>query len=345
MHDKIHKKKQKYTSLSFLAEIVGGRIVGDCDRHIYGVSSIDDGNFGTITFLSNSKYYSHLFNTKASAVILDEKVDISNLPDSLCLIVVQNPYLSFAKVLEFFSEKCSKVGIEKGSFIHKTAVVGEGAYVGAFAYIGEGSVIGPGAQVYPHCYVGDACEIGAGTVLNSGVKVYSGCKVGDGCIIHSGAVIGADGFGFAGTEKVPQIGNVVIGNLVEIGANTTVDRATFGSTTINDGAKLDNLIQVAHNVSIGKGTFVAAQSGIAGSAKVGNGCVIGGQVGIAGHITLADGAKVAAQSGVSSSLESGEVVQGSPAMGALQFRRSYVGFRKLSEMEERIRELERIVKT
>ena len=240
--------------------------------------------------------------------------------------------------------------IEQPSFIASSAKVGTDCYVGAFAYIGNNAVIGNNVKIYPQAFVGDNVVIGDNTTLFSGAKVYSECKVGANCTLHTGTVIGADGFGFTPNsennyKKVPQIGNVVIEDHVEIGANTSVDRATLGSTIIRKGVKLDNLIQIAHNVEIGENTVIAAQTGIAGSTKIGRDCMIGGQVGIVGHITIADKVKIAAQSGIGSSITTvGEIVQGSPAFGIGDFKRTYVVFRKLPELEKRVKELEQLLK-
>ncbi len=271
--------------------------------------------------------------------------------ETCTLVRVEDAYGSFAKLLELYTQlKGEKKGIEQPSFIHPTAKIGNDCYVGAFAYVGENVVIGDNTKLYPQTYIGDGVIIGDNTTLFAGVKVYHECVIGNNCTIHAGTVVGSDGFGFApnnGNEfvKVPQIGNVVIEDNVEVGSNVSIDRATLGSTTIRKGVKLDNLIQIAHNVEIGENTVIAGLTGIAGSTKVGKNCMIGAQVGVAGHLKVADEVKIAGQSGVGSSIEKvGEIVQGSPAFSIGEYKRSYVLFRGLPKMNDKIRELEKQVK-
>jgi UDP-3-O-[3-hydroxymyristoyl] glucosamine N-acyltransferase len=266
------------------------------------------------------------------------------------LIRVENAYHAFAKLLEVYNQiKNNKTGIEQPSFISATAKIGLNVYIGAFAYIGDNAIIGDNTKVFPQSFIGDNAVIGANCTLFSGVKIYSDCKVGNHVTLHSGVIIGGDGFGFAPNSegnynKVPQIGNVVIEDHVEVGASTTIDRATLGSTIIRKGVKLDNLIQVAHNVEIGENTVIAAQSGIAGSTKIGANCMIGGQVGIVGHLTIANGVKIAAQSGIGNSItKEGEIFQGSPAFSIGEYKRSYILFRKFPEINQKINELEKLI--
>jgi UDP-3-O-[3-hydroxymyristoyl] glucosamine N-acyltransferase len=310
------------------------------------LSKIEEGEPGSLTFLANPKYTPYVYSTKASVVIVDKDF-VPEKKTGATLVRVDSAYQSFAKLLDVYNSILrDKKGIEQPSYIASSAVLGNDCYVGAFAYIGENVRIGNGVKIYPHAYVGDNVVIGDGSTLFSGAKVYSDCVLGAGVALHAGVVIGADGFGFAPVNgndyrKVAQIGNVVIEDHVEVGANTTIDRATLGSTIIRKGVKLDNLIQIAHNVEIGENTVVAAQTGIAGSTKIGRNCMIGGQVGIVGHITIADGVKVAAQSGIGTSVTNeGEVLQGSPAFAIGDYKRTYVVFRNLPALEKRLRELE-----
>lgn len=310
------------------------------------LSKIEEGKPGTLSFLANPKYTEFIYTTQASVVIVSKDFKPER-PVHCTLIRVQDAYASFARLLEVYNQIVrDKKGIEPGSFISETAHVGEDAYVGATAYIGKGAKIGKGSKIYPQVYVGDNVVIGDHTTLFPGVRIYSDCIIGSHCTLHSGVVIGADGFGFAPAtdnyKKVPQIGNVIIEDHVEIGAGTAIDRATLGSTIIRKGVKLDNLIQIAHNVEIGENTVIAAQTGVAGSTKIGKNCMIGGQVGIVGHITIADDSKIAAQSGVGADIkEPGTILQGSPAFGIGEFRRTYVVFKKLPEVDKRIQDLER----
>lgn len=333
-----------------VSDLLGGKVEGDANTKVNSLSKIEEGTSGSLSFLANPKYIQHIYTTKASLVIVNDDF-VAEQPVSATLIRVPNAYESFVKLLEIYNEiQLDKKGIEQPSFISPSAKIGNDCYVGAFAYIGNNAVIGKNVKIYPQAFVGDNVVIGDNTTLFSGAKVYSDCKIGANCTLHTGTVIGADGFGFTPNsennyKKVPQIGNVIIEDHVEIGANTSVDRATLGSTIIRKGVKLDNLIQIAHNVEIGENTVIAAQTGIAGSTKIGRDCMIGGQVGIVGHITIADKVKIAAQSGIGSSITTeGEIVQGSPAFGIGDYKRTYVVFRKLPELDKRIKELEQMLK-
>ncbi|MCC6369774.1 MAG: UDP-3-O-(3-hydroxymyristoyl)glucosamine N-acyltransferase [Bacteroidia bacterium] len=331
-----------------IAQLLGGNVEGDENVSVGNISKIEEGKPGTLSFLANPIYNNFIYTTDASIVLVNKSLVLDKPVKAGCTLVrVENAYEAFAKLLQLYTQfKNNKTGIEQPSFISESATLGGDCYVGAFAYIGKNVKIGEGVKLYPHVYVGDDCEIGDGTVLFSGVKVYHECKIGKNCTVHANTVIGSDGFGFApNTEgqtfvKVPQIGNVVIENNVEIGSNTSIDRATLGSTTLQSGVKLDNLVQIAHNVVIGENTVIAGLSGIAGSTKVGKNCMIGAQVGVAGHIKIADGTKIAGQSGVGSSIDkTGEIVQGSPAFSIGDFKRSYVLFRSLPKLNDKISEL------
>jgi len=327
-----------------IADLLQGRVEGDPDIRVSALSKIEEGKPGTLTFLANPLYTPHIYTTAASIVITGDDFQFDK-PISSTLIRVTDAYGSFAKLLEIYNTiRRNKSGIESNSFIDPSAQLGDGCYIGAFAYIGKDARIGNRVKIYPGCYIGDNVTIGDESTLFPGVKVYSDCVLGKDVHVHAGVVIGSDGFGFQPNDgsykKVAQIGNVIIEDHVEIGANCSIDRATLGSTIIRKGVKLDNLIQIAHNVEIGENTVIAAQTGIAGSAKIGSNCMIGGQVGIVGHIQIADGTKIAAQSGVGSSItQPGEILQGSPAFGIGDYKRSYVHFRKLPELEQQVREL------
>jgi UDP-3-O-[3-hydroxymyristoyl] glucosamine N-acyltransferase len=332
-----------------IAGILGGEIEGDANAVVNTLAKIEEGKEKSLTFLANPAYTEFIYTTKATAAIVS-KTFVAEKPISATLIRVDKPYESFALLLETYNQiKHNKKGIEQPSFIAENATLGTDVYVGAFAYIGSNVKLGNNVKIYPQVFIGDNTVIGDNSILFAGVKVYSDCVIGSNCTFHSGVVVGGDGFGFAPNsennyKKVPQIGNVIIEDHVEIGANTTVDRATLGSTVIKKGAKIDNLIQIAHNVEIGENTVIAAQTGIAGSTKIGSDCMIGGQVGIVGHLTIAKGTKIAAQSGVGQSItKENEIVQGSPAFGIGDYKRSYVMFRKLPEMQSKIQELEKLL--
>ena len=334
---------------SQLAAIVNGTVEGDENVKVSTFARIEEGHSGALSFLANPKYTHHIYSTDSS-VVLVKKDFTPEQPVKATLIRVDDPYATVAHLLEMVTQmsKVEKVGIETPSFISEGVDVPEDAYVGAFAYIGKGVNLAPGVKIYPQVYIGDGCEVGEGTVLYAGVKIYAGCKVGKRCIIHSGAVIGADGFGFApidgGYEKIPQTGNVEIEDDVEIGANTTIDRAMMGATRIGKGVKLDNLIQIAHNCSVGEHTVMAAQAGVAGSAKIGAHCMVGGQVGFVGHISIADGTQIGAQSGVSKPTKPGDRVMGSPAVDMGEYARGLVYAKKLGSLYERVKELEKKIK-
>lgn len=332
-----------------IAGMLGGQVEGNPEVLVDNLSKIEEGKPGTLTFLANPKYAHYIYETQASiAIVSNDFVAENALPSDLTLVRVADAYASFAKLLEAYNSlKKPQPSIHKASVIADSASVGEGVHIAAFVVIGENAKIGKGCIIHAGSVVGDNVILGEGTVLYAGVKVYPDCTIGSHCTLHSGVVIGGDGFGFAPNSennysKVPQIGNVIIEDHVEVGANTTIDRATLGSTIIRKGVKIDNLIQIAHNVEIGENTVIAAQTGIAGSTKIGKNCMIGGQVGIVGHITIADGTKIAAQSGVGSEIkEPNTIVQGSPAFPIMDFKKSYVGFRKLPDMMRRLEDLEK----
>ena len=329
-----------------ISDLLQGTIDGDPGTTVNKLAKIEEGTPGSLSFLGNPKYIEYVYTSKASIIIVGNDF-IPDSPVSATLIRVEDARGSFAKLLEMYNQVMrDKKGIETPSFIASSATVGNDPYIGAFAYIGNKVKLGNNVKIYPNCYIGDNVTIGDNTTLFAGAKVYSDCVIGASVTIHAGVIIGGDGFGFAPSSgsyaKVAQIGNVIIEDHVEIGSGTTIDRATLGSTIIRKGVKLDNLIQIAHNVEVGANTVIAAQTGIAGSTKIGKDCMIGGQVGIVGHITIADNTKIAAQSGVGSAItESGQIIQGSPAFGISDYRRSYVVFRKLPDLEKKISELEK----
>ncbi len=330
-----------------IAELVNGEIEGDENSTVHNLSKIEEGKPGTLSFLGNGKYEHFIYDTDASIVIVYKGFKAQKkLKDNVTLIRVDEPRESFAKLLEMYNQiKNNKVGIEQPSFISVSAKLGSSCYIGAFVYIGDHVVIGDNVKIFPNTVIGNNSHIGDNTIIYGGVKIYADSKIGKECTIHAGAVIGADGFGFTpNTEnnyhKVPQIGNVIIEDNVEIGANTCIDRATLGSTIIRRGVKLDNLIQIAHNCDIGENTVMAGCVAIAGSTKIGKNCLIGGQVGIAGHITIADGVKIAGQSGIGKSItKENDMVQGSPAFSVLDYQRSAVVFRNLPKLNEKINAL------
>lgn len=323
-----------------LAEMTGGIVEGDKDIEIHGFAKIEEAKPGDISFIANPKY-SHFIETTNASVLLVSRDFVAPEGNKVTLVRVDDPYVAVADLLNAYEAmKPKPSGIEQPCFIAESAVVPENIYIGAFAYIGKNVKLGNNVKIYPQAYVGDGVTIGDDTVIRAGVKIYEGCKIGAGCIIHSGAVIGADGFGFApradGTyEKIPQIGNVEIADDVEIGANTTVDRATFGSTRIGKGTKLDNLIQIAHNVEIGMGNVFASQVGVAGSTKIGNHNRVGGQVGFAGHITIGDQNEFGAQSGVPNKVGDRQRLIGYPAVPFLQFAKTQVYLQRLPQLFEK----------
>lgn len=328
-----------------IAEILNGTVDGDLNVTVNDFSKIEEGRPGSLSFLANPKYNSHIYSTKASIVLVNSDF-IPEKPLNTTLIRVNNAYAALAILLDFVEKsKPKKVGVEPMSYIAESAKIGLDVYVGAFAYISENAKIGDNVKIYPHVYVGDNCVIEANTILYSGVKVYQGCRIGKNCVIHSGAVIGADGFGFAPEDgvykKIPQMGIVIIEDDVEIGANTTVDRAVMDATIIHKGVKLDNLIQIAHNVEVGSDTVMAAQVGVSGSTKVGEHCMIGGQVGLGGHITIGNNVSLGAQSGVISNIKDGAAIIGSPPMPIKDFFKSSVVFTKLPTIYKQISALEK----
>jgi len=333
-----------------IADILEGDVVGNKDEEVFKLSKIEEGQKGSLTFLSNPKYNSYLYTTNASITIVNRSFDPEK-EISTTLIKVENAYKSFSKLLEFYNQvKNNKVGIEQPNFVAESAKLGDNMYLGAFSYIGENVTIGDDVKIYPNTYIGDNVVIGDNCVLFSGVKVYSESQIGNHCKIHSGAIIGSDGFGFAPDENghykaVPQTGNVIIEDHVDIGSSSTIDRATLGSTIIRQGVKLDNQIQIAHNVEIGKNTVIAAQTGVAGSTKIGENCMIGGQVGIVGHLTIGNNVRIQAQSGITKNHKDNEVVQGTPAFGYSDFNKSYVYFRNLPTIASKINNIEKELNT
>ena len=333
-----------------IAGMLNGEIVGNKSAAVSTVSSIDGGKAGSLAYLTNPKYEQYIYNTEASIVLVDKTFEPKEAVKAT-LIKVENVGECVLNLLEMYNAtRPQKSGISKMASINEAASVGEGCYIGDFAVVERGAKLGNKVQIYPQCYIGDNVEIGEGTKLYPGVKIYEGCKIGRNCIIHAGAVIGADGFGFApkadGTfAKIPQLGNVIIEDNVEIGANTCVDRAKTDSTIIRSGVKLDNLIQVGHNVQIGSNTVMSAQVGIAGTTKIGSNCFVGGQVGFADHIVVGNGCKIGSQSGIDKGVADGETRFGSPALPGIQYHRSFAVFRNLPEMATKLRELEKRVNT
>lgn len=330
-----------------IAQILGGKVEGNSNQKINTLSKIQEGTPNSISFLSNLKYENFLYETEAGAVIINEDYQLKEKV-STTLIRVQNSYTAFSTLLEEYHKLITfkKTGIEQPCFVGENVIIGNNIYRGAFSYIGSNCKIGNNVKIYPHVYIGDNVTIGNNTILYAGTKIYADCVIGSYCTIQSGAIIGSDGFGFAplsdGSYKtIPQIGNVILEDHVDIGANTVIDCATMGSTIIKKGVKLDNLIQIAHNVEIGKNTVIASQSGVSGSTKLGENCVIGGQVGVVGHIEVANRTSVGAQSGISRPIsEEGKSYFGSPAVELKQNLRTYSVYRKLPELLKRIEELE-----
>jgi len=334
-----------------IAELLEGKIEGNPEVKVNNLSKIEEGKPNTLSFLANPKYNDYIYSTSASVVIINSSFTPEKpIPDSCTLIKVENAYESFASLLEMYNQiKNNKTGTDEPHHKGENVSIGEDVYIGAYAVIGNNVKIGKGVKLHPHTYIGDNTIIGNNTVIFSGARIYSDCIVGENCTLHSGVIIGADGFGFVPNsennyKKVPQIGNVIIEDYVEIGSNATIDRATLGSTIVRKGVKIDNLVQIAHNVEIGENTVIAAQSGVAGSTKIGKNCMIGGQVGIVGHLKIGDGVKIAAQSGVGSDIKEEQIVQGSPAFYIGDYKRSYVGFRSLPSIQKKINELEKAIK-
>ncbi|MCA6422710.1 MAG: UDP-3-O-(3-hydroxymyristoyl)glucosamine N-acyltransferase [Flavobacterium sp.] len=332
----------KFTAAQ-IAGILEGEVVGNPDAEVFKLAKIEEGTKGSLTFLANPKYVNFIYSTEATITIVNRGFEPEQAITTT-LIKVEDAYQSFSKLLEYYNQvKLMKSGIEQPSVISENVTYGENLYLGSFSYIGKNVVLGNNVKIYPNSFVGDNVTIGNNTILFAGVKIYSETVIGDNCTLHSGCIIGSDGFGFAPTDegtfnKIPQIGNVIIEDNVNVGACTTIDRATLGSTIIRNGVKLDNHIQIAHNVEIGENTVIAAQTGIAGSTKIGHNCMIGGQVGIAGHLTIGNNVRIQAQSGIGKNLADGETVQGSPAFNYGDFSKAYVHFRNLpkivSDMED-----------
>ncbi len=320
-----------------IAGILDGEVVGNPNAEVYKLSKIEEGSIGSLTFLSNPKYQNYIYSTEATITIVNKSFEPEQ-PIITTLIKVEDAYQSFSKLLEYYNQvKLMKSGIEQPSVISDNVTYGDDLYLGSFCYVGKNVKIGNNVKIYPNTYIGDNVIIGNNCIFFAGVRIYSETEIGNNCVIHSGAIVGSDGFGFAphddGTySKIPQIGNVILEDDVEIGSCTTIDRATMGSTIIRKGVKLDNQIQIAHNVEIGENTVIAAQTGVAGSTKIGKNCMIGGQVGVAGHITIGDNVRIQAQSGIGKSLKDGEIVQGSPAFNYGEFSKSYVHFRNLPKI-------------
>jgi len=334
-------------SAAQIAQVIHGKVEGDQESIVVSFGKIEEAKAGELSFLANPKYEEYLYTTEASIVIINEHQELKQAVKST-LIRVQDAYMAFAGLLDAYQQMKSAQlsGIQEPSYIHTTATIGENTFIGAFAYLGENVKIGNGSKIYPGAYLGNNVTIGENTVIHPGVKIYQECVIGNHVIIHAGTIIGGDGFGFAPLpdgklKKIPQIGNVIIEDNVEIGANSTIDRATIGSTIIKSGAKLDNLLQIAHNVEVGSNTVIAAQAGISGSTKIGKNVMIGGQAGIVGHIVIADGSKINAQSGVSKSMKTpNTAVTGSPAYDYTAALRSQAAARNLPQMEKRIKNLE-----
>jgi len=333
-----------------IAEILEGDIVGDSNAEVSKLSKIEEGEKGSLTFLSNPKYNPYLYTTKASIAIVNKSF-VPEKEITTTLIKVDDAYAAFSKVLEFYNEvKNNKSGREEPHYISQSASIGKDEYIGAFAYIGNDVVLGENVKIYPNVFIGDNVIIGDNCTIFAGAKICSETQIGANCVIHTGAIIGSDGFGFTPNKegaynKVPQTGNVIIEDNVDIGAATTIDRATLGSTIIRKGVKLDNQIQIAHNVEVGENTVIAAQTGVSGSTKIGRNCMIGGQVGFAGHITVGDNVKIGAQSGVTKSVKKNQVINGTPAFGISDFNKSYVYFKNLPKMASTLNKIERDLKT
>lgn len=327
-----------------IAGLINGRIIGDGSTVITGVSPIENGQQGHLSFVGQERFLPYIDTTDCAVLIVSESL-LENKEYKPVIIAVEDAYLSFQVLMNLYQEmQGRKTGIEEGSFFHETAEVGENVYIGAFTYVSEKAKVGDNTQIYPHVYIGKGVKIGKNCKIDSGARIYDYCVVGNNCIIHSNTVVGGDGFGFQptaeGFKKIPQLGNVVIEDHVEIGSNCSIDRATIGSTIIGKGTKIDNLIQIAHNVKIGENNVIAAQAGIAGSTVIGDWNQIGGQVGIVGHIKIGNQVKIQAQSGVNSAAKDGEVLYGSPAINYSDYRRNYVHFRHFTDIVKRIEELE-----
>ncbi len=330
-----------------IAMLLGGKVVGDENRKVSDIGSIENAKEGQLTFLCDAKYLGHLPKTGASVVLMTDSIAFDGETNAT-LIRVENARAAMGQLLTLVAKALNpaKQGVEQPCYISEGVAIPEDAYIGAFAYVGKNVQLGKGVQIYPHAYIGDNVHIGDNTIVYSGVKIYYNCLVGKDCILHAGAVIGADGFGFEPdankvNQKLPQIGNVIIEDDVEVGANTTIDRAMMGSTIVRKNAKLDNLVQIGHNVEVGESDFLCAQVGIAGSTKVGSHCILAGQVGVAGHIEVPASSVFGAQSGVAGNIRKPGMYQGSPAIDAMNWRRSNVGFKQLPDILKRLNELEK----
>lgn len=335
----------KFTAAQ-IAGILDGKVEGDEAIEVSKLAKIEEGVSGSLTFLANPKYKSYIYDTAASITIVGNDFEVEN-PITTTLIRVEDAYKAFSKLLEYYNMvKMNKTGIEQPVFISESATYGKDHYIGAFAYIGDNVTIGDNVKLYPNVYIGDNVTIGNNVIVFAGAKIYSETVIGNGCVINGGVILGADGFGFTPNEKgiyskVPQTGNVILEDNVDVGAATTIDRATLGSTIIRKGVKLDNQIQIAHNVEIGENTVIAAQTGIAGSTKIGKNCMIGGQVGIVGHITIGDNVKIQAQSGIGRNIKDNAVLQGSPAFNYGDWNKSYVHFKNLPNIIKRFNTFEK----
>ncbi len=336
--------------MEFTAEMIagflGGEVVGDKNTKVHTISSIEEGKAGSMAYLTNPKYEEFVYTTGASIVLVNRSFEPSQKV-AATLVKVDDAGACVLKLLEMYNAaKPKRTGVSTMASISEKAEVGEGCYVGDFTVVEGGAKVGKNCQIYPQVYIGAGCTVGEGTTLYPGVKIYEGCHVGNHCILHAGAVIGADGFGFmpnaeGGFDKIPQLGNVIIEDNVEIGANTCIDRAKTDSTIVRRGVKLDNLIQLGHNVQVGEHTVMSAQTGIAGTSKVGHNCFLAGQVGVADHITIGDGVKIGSQSGIDKSVGDGEVRLGSPALPGMQYHRATAIFKNLPDLAKRVGELEK----
>lgn len=335
----------KFTAAQ-IAGILEGEVVGNPNAEVTTLSKIEEGKEGSLTFLSNPKYLNFIYSTKATITIVNHSFVPEN-EITTTLIRVEDAYQSFTKLLEYYNQvKLMKSGIEQPSVISEGATYGENLYLGSFSYIGKNVKIGNNVKIYPNTFIGDNVVIGDDCVFFAGVRIYSETIIGNKCNIHSGSIIGSDGFGFAPNQdgtftKIPQIGNVILEDSVDVGSCTTIDRATMGSTIIRKGVKLDNQIQIAHNVEIGENTVIAAQTGIAGSTRIGKNCMIGGQVGFSGHLVIGDNVRIQAQSGIGKNVKDGEILQGSPSFNYGDWNKSYVHFRNLSKIVAEVEEIKK----
>ena len=337
----------KFTALQ-IAGILEGEVVGNPEVLVSSLSKIEEGIEGSLTFLANPKYNNFLYSTQASVTIVNNTLVVEGTVTTT-MIKVDDAYGAFTKILEFYNQvKLDKRGIEEPSYLSESATYGDNFYLGCFSYVGKNVVLGNNVKIFPNAFIGDNAVLGDNVIIFAGAKIYSETLIGNGCTIHAGAVIGSDGFGFApsadGTfSKIPQIGNVIIEDNVDVGSCTTIDRATMGSTIIRKGVKLDNQIQIAHNVEIGENTVIAAQTGVAGSTKIGKNCMIGGQVGISGHLTIGNNVRIQAQSGIGKNISEGEIVQGAPAFNYGDFSKSYIHFKNLPKIIAELEELKKLI--